>query len=29
MAPHGAALMADVPNYSNVQPVIQVSEVKL
>jgi uncharacterized protein (TIGR02118 family) len=29
MAPHAATLMEDIPNYSNVQPVIQISEVKL
>jgi uncharacterized protein (TIGR02118 family) len=29
MAPHAATLMGDIPNYSNVQPVIQISEVKL
>jgi uncharacterized protein (TIGR02118 family) len=27
--PHAATIMADIPNYSNVQPVIQISEVKL
>ncbi|HEY4042352.1 MAG TPA: EthD family reductase [Rhodopila sp.] len=27
--PQAAAIMADVPNYTNVQPVIQISEVKL
>nr|TFG53217.1 MAG: EthD family reductase [Hyphomicrobiales bacterium] len=27
--PHAAAIMADGPNYTNVQPVIQISEVKL
>lgn len=27
--PHAAAIMADIPNYTNVQPTIQVSEVKL
>ena len=26
---HGPALMRDIPNYTNTQPVIQVSEVKL
>jgi uncharacterized protein (TIGR02118 family) len=26
---HGPALMADIPNYTNAQPTIQVSEVKL
>jgi uncharacterized protein (TIGR02118 family) len=28
-APHVQAIMGDIPNYSNVQPVIQISEVKL
>ena len=28
-APHAATIMADIPNYTNVQPVIQISEVKL
>jgi uncharacterized protein (TIGR02118 family) len=28
MAPHSAQLRADVPNYTNIQPVIQVSEVQ-
>ncbi len=27
--PHVEAIMGDVPNYTNVQPVIQISEVKL
>ena len=27
--PHAAAIIADIPNYSSVQPTIQVSEVKL
>lgn len=27
--PHAETLMGDMPNYSNVQPVIQISEVKL
>jgi uncharacterized protein (TIGR02118 family) len=26
--PHADALMGDIPNYTNVQPVIQISEVK-
>jgi len=26
LAEHGATLMADIPNYANIQPVIQVSE---
>ncbi|MEQ1947921.1 MAG: EthD family reductase [Bryobacteraceae bacterium] len=29
MSQHGATLMADVPNYTNLQPSVQVSEVKL
>ena len=28
-APHAAAIVGDVPNYTNVEPTIQVSEVKL
>ncbi len=28
-APHAAEIMGDVPNYTNAQPVIQVSDVKL
>jgi len=27
--PHAQKIMADIPNYTNVQPVIQISEVKL
>jgi uncharacterized protein (TIGR02118 family) len=27
--PHAEAIAADVPNYTNVQPVIQISEVKM
>lgn len=27
--PHAQEIMGDVPNYTNVQPVIQISEVKL
>jgi uncharacterized protein (TIGR02118 family) len=27
--PHVTSIMADVPNYTNIQPVIQVSEVKM
>ena len=27
--PHAQAILADVPNYTNVQPVVQISEVKL
>jgi uncharacterized protein (TIGR02118 family) len=28
-APHATAIMADIANYTNVQPVIQISEVKM
>jgi uncharacterized protein (TIGR02118 family) len=28
-APHAEAIMADIANYTNVQPLIQISEVKL
>jgi uncharacterized protein (TIGR02118 family) len=28
-APHAATIMADVPNYTNIQPVLQISEVKM
>ncbi|MGH9718383.1 MAG: EthD family reductase [Candidatus Acidiferrales bacterium] len=28
-APHSEAIMADVANYTNVQPIIQISEIKL
>jgi uncharacterized protein (TIGR02118 family) len=28
-APHAEGIMADIPNYTNIQPVIQISEVKL
>jgi len=28
-ASHAAAIMADLPNYTNIQPVIQISEVKM
>jgi uncharacterized protein (TIGR02118 family) len=28
-APHATEIMADIPNYTNVQPVIQISDVKL
>jgi uncharacterized protein (TIGR02118 family) len=28
-APHAAAIMADIPNYTDIKPVIQVSEVKM
>lgn len=27
--PHAPAILGDVPNYTNIQPVIQISEVKL
>ena len=27
--PHSKAIMADIPNYTNVQPTVQISEVKL
>lgn len=27
--PHAATIMADIPNYSAVQPIVQISEVKL
>ena len=27
--PHAGAIMDDIPNYANIQPTIQVSEVKL
>ena len=27
--PHAAAIMADIPNYTNIQPTIQISEVKI
>jgi uncharacterized protein (TIGR02118 family) len=29
LATHGAALMADVPNYTNVHPVIQLSAIRM
>lgn len=29
MAPHEAELMGDIPNYTNVQPIIQISAVKV
>jgi len=29
MAAHGARLMADIPNYTNIRPTVQVSEVRL
>ena len=28
-APHAATIMADIPNYTKIQPTIQVSEVKM
>ena len=28
-APHAATIMGDIPNYTNVQPVIQISEAKM
>jgi uncharacterized protein (TIGR02118 family) len=28
-APHAAAIMGDIPNYTDIQPTIQISEVKL
>jgi uncharacterized protein (TIGR02118 family) len=28
-APHAAAIMGDIPNYTTIQPIIQLSEVKL
>ncbi len=27
--PHSAEIMGDIPNYTNVQPIIQISEVKI
>ncbi len=27
--PHAAEILADIPNYTNTQPVIQISEIKL
>jgi uncharacterized protein (TIGR02118 family) len=27
--PHAAAIMSDIPNYTNAQPVVQISEVKM
>ncbi len=27
--PHAGEIMADIPNYTNIQPVIQISEVKM
>jgi uncharacterized protein (TIGR02118 family) len=28
-APHAQAILADIPNYTNTQPIIQISQVKL
>ncbi|MDB5987390.1 MAG: ethyl tert-butyl ether degradation protein EthD [Nevskia sp.] len=28
-APHAESIMADIPNYTNTQPLLQISEVKL
>ena len=28
-APHAEAIMADIPNYTDIQPTIQISEVKI
>ena len=28
-APHAKAIMADIPNYTNIEPVIQISDVKI
>lgn len=28
-APHSAQILGDIPNYTNAQPVIQISEIKL
>ena len=28
-SPHAQAIMADIPNYTNIEPIIQVSEVKM
>jgi len=28
-APHAQAILADIPNYTNTQPIIQISEIKL
>ena len=28
-APHASAIMADIPNYTSLQPVIQIGEVKM
>ena len=29
MAQHGAEIMADIPNYTDSQPLIQISEIKV
>jgi uncharacterized protein (TIGR02118 family) len=29
MAPHASEIMGDIPNYTNIQPVIQISDVKM
>jgi uncharacterized protein (TIGR02118 family) len=29
LAPHAGEIMGDIPNFTNVQPVIQISEVKM
>ena len=29
LAPHQAEIMGDIPNYTNIHPIIQVSEVKM
>jgi uncharacterized protein (TIGR02118 family) len=28
-APHAQAILADIPNYTDTQPIVQISEVKL
>jgi hypothetical protein len=28
-APHSKEIMGDIPNYTNLQPIIQVSEIKM
>lgn len=28
-APHAQAIMADIPNYTNIQPIFQISDVKI
>ena len=28
-APHATAILADIPNYTNIQPLIQISDVKM